>query len=92
MFFIQPLLKTQTQQERIAPFPVKTWTDLLEDLEDPDRSGGAGDEEEEEVENTTLNDAAEAAAKLLHYESNKPKPEVSMKLLISIFYLRFLLS
>ena len=62
----------------IAPFPVKTWTDLLEDLQDPDRSGGAGEEDEEEVENTPLNNAAEAAAMLIHTESVKRGPEVSV--------------
>lgn len=65
----QPIIEKWSQQERIAPFPVKTWMDLLQDLEEPDRNVGAGDgdEEEEEPGNAT-SDASEAAAVLLQTE------------------------
>ncbi|KAE8738160.1 hypothetical protein FOCC_FOCC016358 [Frankliniella occidentalis] len=70
-----PRLAKWTQQERIAPFPVKTWSDLLQDLQDPDRSGGAGEEEDEELENLS-SDAAEVAAMLLQSEAGNPSQDV----------------
>lgn len=71
-----PSLEKCSQRERIASFPVKTWTDLLEDLQDPNRSAGAGEEEEEESDNTPL-DSVEAAAVVLHSEVGNCHDEVS---------------
>lgn len=62
-----PKQEKWSQQERIAPFPVKTWMDLLQDLQEPDRSVGAVEEDEEEPENSP-SDASEASAVLLQAE------------------------
>ena len=40
------MISKQSQKERIAPYPVKTWCDLLQDLDEPERGGG---EDEDEV-------------------------------------------
>lgn len=66
-----------TQRERIAPFPVKTWSDLLEDLQDHDRSVGAVDEDEEEAENTS--DPSEALSILQPSEVGDSVQEVNSK-------------
>lgn len=75
--FFQPRLEKWSQRERIAPFPVKTWMDLLQDLQEPDRNVGVGEEDEEEPENSS-SDAPDAAAVLLQAEVGQCVHEVNI--------------